>query len=273
MKKVIAFIILILLFGLFYYLNISYRNRCLNRQRVEINIKGVNIAKTIDDGLSLLEKRKDKLALDEFEKVLAVQPQNIDALWGKAEVLRRERKFNEAEKILIEILEQNPKHIPSLTSTCYLSYYNDKLNEAMKMAKGLLNRLDIDSRNKAIVYILMGSINAKRSSKGGFFSKISYGTQIKGYFQKAVSLAPELPEAHLGLGSFYLLAPSIAGGNLDKAIEELELAVKLAPDFATANVRLAQAYKKKGDLNKYQFYIQRAQELDQNNEALAEALK
>ena len=118
--------------------------------------------------------------------------------------------------------------------------------------------------------MLMGSINARRSSKGGFFSKLSYGTQIRRYFQKAADLAPGLSEAHLGLGSFYLKAPGIAGGNIDKAILELEKAVELTPDFATANARLAQAYKKKGDLAKFQHYLQRARELDPDNEALAE---
>ncbi|MDD5044614.1 MAG: hypothetical protein PHU91_00255 [Candidatus Omnitrophica bacterium] len=270
MKKIRILFILILLAGAIYYLDVIYRNKCQKIAARGPNIKG---ATPLDAGLDLLRMRKDNLALAEFEKVLAADPDNIDALWGKAEVFRRAYKFNEAEEILIEILKREPKHIPSLTTTCYIRYYNNKLNEAMKLARGLLNRKDIDTRNKAIVYMLIASINARRSSQGGFFDKLSYGTQIKIYFQKAVDLSPDLSEAHLGLGSYYLMAPAIAGGNVDKAIKELELAVRLAPDFATPNARLAQAYKKKGDLNKYQFYLGRARELDPNNEALAEALK
>jgi tetratricopeptide (TPR) repeat protein len=273
MKRIIAVILLIALFGLFYYLNLSYRKRFIKKDAFEIAPTGLNATKAINDGMSLLEKRKDSLALLEFEKVLAVDNTNIKALWGKAEVLRRDYKFSEAQKLLQEILKQDPMYIPAQISVCYIRYHDDKFKEAIKMAKDLLARVDINTKDKAIVYMLMGSINARRASKGGFFSKLSYGTQIRGYFQKAADLAPELSEAHLGLGSFYLKAPGIAGGNIDKAIKELEKAVELTPDFATANARLAQAYKKKGDLAKFQRYLQRARELDPDNEVLREIVQ
>jgi Tfp pilus assembly protein PilF len=66
------------------------------------------------------------------------------------------------------------------------------------------------------------------------------------------------------------LAPSIAGGNLDKAFKELNSAVGAAPDFATANIRLAQAYKRKGDLEKYNYHLNRTRQLDPENEVLKE---
>ena len=267
MKKIISAVIILLILGavIFFVFKPELGSRTLVRKRIT--------TAAFNEAIGLLEKRKDKLALAEFEKVLLVEPENIDALWGRAEVLRREYKFVEAETIFQETLKQDPQYIPSLISICYIRYHDDKLNEAMKMAKGLLRRRDIDIKNKAIVYMLVASINARRSAKGGFFSKLSYGTQIKGYFQKALDLAPELPEAHLGLGSFYLLAPKIAGGNINKAIEELGRAVILAPDFATANARLAQAYKAKGEVNKYKFYIERTKVLDPENEVLAKLLK
>jgi tetratricopeptide (TPR) repeat protein len=118
--------------------------------------------------------------------------------------------------------------------------------------------------------MMLGTINSRRSAKGWFLNKLRYGTQIRCHFLKAKEFAPDLPEVHLGLGTFYLLAPPIVGGNLNGALKELELAVKIAPDFATANARLAQAYKRKGDLEKYKYYFQRAKELDPDNEVLME---
>jgi tetratricopeptide (TPR) repeat protein len=217
-----------------------------------------------------LKARKDNEALVIFEKVLASRPDNLDALWGKAEVKRRAHKYKEAQVLLSEILKQNPEHLSSLISLAYIRYKDDKLNEALSLINRAINASSLDKENAALAYMMLGTINSRRTEKGWFFSKIRYGTQIKCYFLKAKELAPHLPEVHLGLGTFYLKAPAIAGGNLDRAVQELEAAVRIAPDFATANARLAQAYKKKGELEKYNFYLLKAKELDPENEALKE---
>ncbi len=224
----------------------------------------------INKGLLLLKTRKDNEALAVCEEILSMEPANIDALWGKAEVLRRRRDYRRSEGLLEQILKVNPEHASSLISLSLIKYKDGRLNEALQLVKQALKSDCLDNENEALVYIMLGTINYRRSRQGWFFQKITYGTQIKRHFLKAKELAPDLPESYLALGTFYLLAPSIAGGNLEKALKELESAVKIAPDFATACARLAQAYKKKGDLEKYNFYLKRARELDPENEVLKE---
>jgi len=224
----------------------------------------------IGEGLDFLRSRKDDDALELFEKILSSQPNNPDALWGKAEVSRRNREYKKAEYILDKILKENPGHISSLNTMAYIKYKEEKYKEAESLLNQVLEFDGLDRQNQALAYIMLGTINSGRSAKGGFFSKIRYGTNIKYYFLKAEELAPELPETHLSLGTFYLLAPRIAGGDLDKAIRELLTVVEMAPDFATANARLAQAYQKKGLVDKYEFYIMRAMALDPDNEVLKE---
>lgn len=220
--------------------------------------------------LNDLKLRRDKLALLNIKKVLSIEPEDIDAMWAKAEVLRRNYKLKESESILNKILSVFPDHVPSLISLSYIMYHDYDFNKALGILKKVLG-LPVSSReDTAMAYMLIGSVNAKRASGGGLLSKVIYGTRIKGYFEKAKAIAPGLSEVHLGLGSFYLLAPAIAGGNIDKAIEELEYAVKLTPEFATANARLAQAYRKKGNPDKYNFYIARVKQLDPENEVLRE---
>jgi tetratricopeptide (TPR) repeat protein len=235
-----------------------------------VAVLGAEQNTSIDEAFVLLKTRKDNAALAIFEKILFTQPNNLDALWGKAEVLRRSRDYQQSEELLNKILSTNPKHVPVLISLSYIRYKDDKINEALKLINQVLKTDSLDKENRALAYMMLGIINSRRSAKGWFFSKIRYGIQIKCYFLKAKELAPHLPEVHLGLGTFYLKAPAVVGGNLDRAFQELELAVKIAPDFATANARLAQAYKKKGNLEKYNFYIRRARELDPKNEVLKE---
>lgn len=233
-------------------------------------VKQVKQDELLKDALRLLKNRKDQDALVIFEKILTVQSDNLEALWGKAEVLRRSRNYKQAEDLLNKILSKNPGHASSWISLAYIKYKDDRLNEAKQLIIQAFEANYQDKENLALAYMMLGNINSKYAKKGWLFSKIKYGTQIKYYFLKAGELAPDLPEVHLALGTFYLLAPGIIGGNLNKAIEELELAVKIAPEFATACARLAQGYKKKGDLEKYNFYIKRTKELDPQNEVLKE---
>jgi tetratricopeptide (TPR) repeat protein len=220
--------------------------------------------------LQYLKARKDDLVSLEADKLLAAEPDNLCAWWARAEVLRRKYKFKDAESILLQILGRYPNHAPTLITLAYIRYHDANFSEAQNILKQVLEYKGLDNQNKALAYMLLGSINAKKSSLGGFLRKLTYGTRIRGYFEKALSLAPELTEVHLGLGSFYLMAPKIAGGDIERAVQELEEAVRLAPDFATANARLAQAYKKKGDLEKYNLYLGKAKALDPENEVLKE---
>lgn len=271
MKRKILFLVLgIIVIAGFYFLAGKGKlsipaKQSLQRTEVKTVEEGL-----INEGVRLLRDRKDDDALDLFEKILLSQPNNPDALWGKAEVLRRNREYKQAEYILNKILKENPRHTSTLNTLAYIRYKEGKFKEAVYLLNQVLGVKDLDKQNQALAYIMLGMINSGRSAKGGFISKIRYGTNIRYHFFKAEELAPELPEAHLSLGTFYLLAPKIAGGNLDKAIEELLIVVKMAPDFATANARLAQAYQKKGLIDKYEFYITRAMALDPDNEVLKE---
>jgi tetratricopeptide (TPR) repeat protein len=259
--------VLVGLFGGFYVISI---NNATYSVQQPISTQKYKHDNQISKAFELLKVRKDSGALAIFEQVLIGQPENLDALWGKAEVLRRGRKYKESEDILEKILKKNPKHTSSLISLAYIRYKDDKLIEALRLVKESLQSSYADKENQALAYMMLGTINSRRSQKGWFFSKLKYGTQIKYYFLKARGLSWDLPEVHLGLGTFYLLAPAIAGGNLNKALEELNIALKIAPDFATVNARLAQGYKKKGDLEKFNSYILRTEELDPGNEVLKE---
>jgi tetratricopeptide (TPR) repeat protein len=235
-----------------------------------LKVEKDEMTRALDKALLLLKARKDSAALEILEKIILIEPENIQALWGKAEILRRNRNFKQAQEILNKILSEKSDHAASLISLSYIDYKHDRLSEAMALIKQALKIKNLSEEDKALAYMMLGSINSRRSAKGWIFSKIHYGLQIKGYFLKAKKLAPDSPEVHLSLGTFYLLAPAIVGGDLDKAGEELSLSVKMAPEFATANARLAQWYKKKGDLEKYDYYLKKAKILDSANEVVYE---
>jgi len=275
MSKKIFFLVLIIFaaVSLFYlYSRHSQKQTAPLPKETKQEVPKKDIKTLFCDGFYLLRIRRDKDAEEIFTEILLEEPQNLDALWAKAEILRRARRYSEAEEIINKILEKNPQHLSSLISLAYIRYKDDKLNEASGIVEKVLKSKNLDKENEALAYMMLGTINSRRSKKSWLFGKIKYATQIKGYFLKAAEIMPDLPEVHLGLGTFYLLAPAIVGGNLEKAIEELNIAYGLAPGFATVNARLAQAYKRKGEEKKYRFHLKRAQELDPHNEVLQEIL-
>jgi Tfp pilus assembly protein PilF len=65
---------------------------------------------------------------------------------------------------------------------------------------------------------------------------------------------------------FRLIAPAIAGGSLKKGEQDLIKAVEKDPLFADAYVSLAEVYRKKGDMAKYQENMDKALAIDPLNE-------
>ena len=123
----------------------------------------------------------------------------------------------------------------------------------------------VDLSNYTRGYLLVAGGKGMLASTGGIFAKIGEGTQVFPNLKKAEELQPDSPAVLFGLGSFYFLAPGIAGGNMDKAKDYLERAVSSDPFFADAYVRLAQVYRAKGDNQKFEEYLKKALEIDPQN--------
>jgi len=150
--------------------------------------------------------RNDKQALAILEKVLRAAPDELDALWGKAEVLRRRRDYRESELILNKILRRKPYHASSLLSLSYIRLKENNFKEALRLVNRALaaSRKDNDKENQALAYVMLGTINGQRCSNTGIFLKVRYGW-VSRLFLKAERLAPDLPEVHLALGTFIFL--------------------------------------------------------------------
>ena len=100
------------------------------------------------------------------------------------------------------------------------------------------------------------------ANHGNTWTKLVQGVQVMGYLKKAQNLQPDNPDVYFGLGSYYCLAPSFAGGDKKKGISFLEKAVQLDPQSAVAYARLAQTWRRLGDEEKYKFNLEKAVALD-----------
>lgn len=219
-------------------------------------------------GLVCLNLHKDKDAGEIFKELLALEPDLTEAKWGSAEALRRQHRLEESEKYLEEIIKSNPRFSPAYISKAYIRYTRGDFNEAVKLAVFVLKegRDKVDLSNYVRALLLLGGAKGMIAHYGGPLSKVINGTAVLPNLKKAKALQPDSPGVLFGLGSFYLLAPHLAGGNRQLAEGYLQKSINADPFFADPYVRMAQLYKLKGDNNKYQAYLNKALEIDPLNE-------
>jgi tetratricopeptide (TPR) repeat protein len=225
-------------------------------------------------GLVYLNMHRDKEAREVFERIIALDGKNIAAQWGRAEVLRRQHKVKESEEILNNLIKANPEFSPAYISLAYIKYIQMDFEKSVQLAHKVIDqgRENVDLSNYVRSYAMMAGAKGMIAHYGGPLSKAINGTSVMPNLRKAEKLQPDSPGVLFGLGSFYLLAPVIAGGDIDRAKTYFEKVIQIDPQFSDAYVRLAQLYKVRGDKEKYNFYLNKALEIDPQSE-LAQDIK
>ena len=219
-------------------------------------------------GLVYLNLHQDQAADEIFSRLLADNPDLIEAKWGGAEVLRRRHDVLAAESLLNTVIKTDPQFAPALISLAYIKYSQMDFKASVNLTRRVIQqgRDKEDLSNYVRAYAMYAGAKGMLAYYGGFLSKAIDGLAVKSNLDKAQRLQPNSPAVLFGLGSFYLLAPSIAGGNKAKAQNYLNQAIKADPYFADAYVRLGQLANINGNREKYDFYLQKALEIDSQNE-------
>lgn len=219
-------------------------------------------------GLVYLNLHRDKEAGEVFVRIIDSNPQIIEAKWGLAEALRRRHDLEKSEVLLEEVINANPEFSPAYVTLAYIRYRDFKLDDAVKLASRVIQqgRVRVDLSNYTRAYLIIGGAKGMIAHYGGPLSKFINGTAVSPNLRKAQELQPDSAGVMFGMGSFYLLAPAFAGGDLKKAEEYLKKAVEIDPLFADAYVRLGQFYKATGKEEEYRKYLDRALEIDPGNE-------
>ncbi|MFA4888919.1 MAG: hypothetical protein WC628_05030 [Candidatus Omnitrophota bacterium] len=223
-------------------------------------------------GLVYLNAHRDNQASKVFKRMLAQDPNLIEAKWGEAEVLRRQHRLGQSEEILKEVIKTLPDFSPARLSLAYVEYLLGDFTQASESAAFVIKqgRKKVDLSNFTRAYTLYAGSKGMVANQGGFLSKMINVTAVFNNLKKAQQLQPDSSTALFGLGSYYLLAPPFVGKDLDKAVDYLQKALQAEPGFVNIYVRLAQAYKAKNDDIKYQQYLDKAASIDPQNELLLE---
>jgi tetratricopeptide (TPR) repeat protein len=86
--------------------------------------------------------------------------------------------------------------------------------------------------HKGDYYMWLGRVYGEKADHSGIFSAAGLAKKVRTYFERAVELDPSNSEARTDLAEFYMEAPGIVGGGIDKARRQADAIMPLNPAAA-----------------------------------------
>lgn len=144
--------------------------------------------------------------------------------FDKAEILFKERRYDQAQPIFESFLKENPSHLKTIEYLGDIASYQKSWNTALVYYKKLKQK----KPSEANYYFKYGgalAMKAKDSNKLVAFGMIG---EVKESLEKAIILNPKHIEARWALMYLYLHLPGIVGGSEIKAIRYSNELLKLS---------------------------------------------
>ena len=128
---------------------------------------------------------------------------------------------------------------------------NQKTNLFTQCLKTAKKGVSIDEKSAENIYY-MGLCLGNISIQKGILSSLNHRKTLKNTMEKAIAINPNVENAgpHRFLGVYYSVLPFFLDGDSEKAISNLETAVKLAPNFAENYFYLGKVYFRNGFYSK-----------------------
>lgn len=159
------------------------------------------------------------LCLLSMVNAIAVEDQSI----AQGITLFETGKVTEAHQFFKKLVSKQPKNAQAQFYLGRTSYHNENYEAAEKYFD---KSVELSPKNPEY-YVWQGRNYIKRVNEVGFFSKMSMGKNAKAAYEKAVAIDPNYVDGLAGLAQYYFGAPSIAGGDIDKAAELAQKVITL----------------------------------------------
>lgn len=131
--------------------------------------------------------------------------------------------------------------IPSKTVKQYNLLISALMNTDLDDAEDMATQFVDDHNDNYRAYHMHANVMGAQATSS-IFSALGYAKKAKGSLVKAVEIAPDEIEVYQALMQFYIVAPSIAGGDIDEAkklADKITQMDALEGKFATAKVYAA----------------------------------
>lgn len=173
-------------------------------------------------------------------------------------------RADDAVRALRGSLAKNLKDGVAHQLLCRVYYAQENANPAIKECEAAVSAAPNQSDN----YLWLGRAYGMKAAKANPLSAFSLARKVVAAFEQAVQLNPSNVAAMRDLGEYYVAAPGIVGGGVEKAHQ---LAAKMMPVSATkAHRLLAEIAEKQGDPAKAEAEYKHAVEAERSAESLVD---
>ncbi len=163
-------------------------------------------------------------AMMAFLLATIVTPRSPAQSQSPAELALQQGRADEATRLLKATLAQDPGDTRAHQLLCRVFLSEEMADPAIAQCEQAAAQQPNGSDNQ----MWMGRAYGQKAEKAGPFSGLSLAKKVHAAFERAVELDPANRPAAAALGEFYVAAPSLVGGGLDKA---QRLAAQLEPRF------------------------------------------
>ncbi|RKS13230.1 lipopolysaccharide assembly protein LapB [Flavobacterium sp. 120] len=164
---------------------------------------------------------KQILYLFLFLPVIAWSQSNFD----KAEKLFKEEKYEQAQSLFESVLKSNSSDLKTIEYLGDIAGYYKSWDKAIVYYK----KLKILKPSEADYYYKYGGALGMKAKETSKFKALGMIDEVKGSFEKAISLNPKHIESRWALIELYIQLPGIVGGSESKAIKYSNELLRLSP--------------------------------------------
>jgi len=149
----------------------------------------------------------------------------------QANALLQQGRVDEAAAMLQDLLATEPGNAQAHQLLCRVFYSQEKADPAIHECELAVSNAPEDSEN----HMWLARAYGYKAAHASPFSALSLAIKVHNEFEHAVQLDPQNFHAMSDLGEYYVAAPSLIGGGLDKAEA---LAARMQPNFPAQSHRL-----------------------------------
>lgn len=166
---------------------------------------------------------------------------------ARADALLRERDPG-APAAIAELLRAHPDDPAVRVLQIRLMIQEQRAKDAVELAEDLVD----DAPGSGLAHLWLGNAYGNRIGQLGTFGQGLMAPKLRRAFERAVELDPGLHEARTALVEFYLMAPGIIGGSVEKArAQAAELQRRDPPRGHYALARIAQQEQRLDDARRH----------------------
>jgi len=199
---------------------------------------------------SALNKELEQKTLAALTKALEIEPNNRDIIYSLGDMYDKTRKFNEAEKLYLRIIELQPENMSNyyVVAEFYKRYSADKPDIAKKAESMYLRRIETDPENPQGYDYMAAYLEQVAGGAEDLLKSFEKAAEFR---QMRISLQPDSAEAWLALGvnqwsrsfRFQFLTKEERVKMANAALQSISKSIELDPRYPEPYAWMGPLYK------------------------------